>query len=404
MSGTRSAAGPLRHLAVITGNYPSPAHPNRGTFVRQFVEAIAAQGVRTTVIHPWSLHTWLRHRRRGEGANGWRESDLQVLRPLTLSFSNRRIGPVSTFTVTESAFRRSVWCALRGLSPPPDALYGHFLYPAGRAAVWAAFRLGRPGFLSVGEGNFWTLRPVGLERARRELAGMAGAIAVSTVLRQRLIEQLRFPPDRVVALPNGVNPRLFLPLDRAAMRRKHSLPGDRFLAIYVGNFIEPKGVTRVSQAIDCLPGVAGVFVGSGPCLPRAGNVVFCGRVGHELVPELLSAADCFVLPSDVEGCSNATLEALSCGLPVIVADGAYNDDIVTDEVALRVPYADVEAIRAAVVRLRDDPALRRQMAERAVEHARQFDVRVRARRVLDWMGCRMEPKFVEAPSTADTKA
>ena len=82
---------------------------------------------------------------------------------------------------------------------------------------------------------------MGLELARRELAGMAGAIAVSTVLRQRLIEQLRFPSDRVVALPNGVNPRLFLPLDRAAMRRKHSLPGTGASRSTSGTSSSPRG-------------------------------------------------------------------------------------------------------------------------------------------------------------------
>lgn len=308
-----------------------------------------------------------------------------MLRPPTLSLSNRRIGPFNTFKITHAAFQRSVWRALRGLSSLPDAVYGHFLYSAGATAVWAGRRLRRPGYVAVGEGTFWTLRPLGYERARRDLASMTGAVAVSSLLRRRLIAELGFAPDRVGVFPNGVDLRKFYPRDRQAMRRKHGLPEEKFLVIYVGNFIEPKGVRRAAEAIDGLPGIAGIFVGSGPLVPQIANLAFCGRVPHEQVPELLSAADCFVLPSDVEGSSNATLEAMACGLPVVVSDAAFNDDLVDGTNGLRVPPTEVTALLHAIRRLREDRALRNSLATRALERARSLGIDQRARGILGFL-------------------
>ncbi|MCB9911377.1 MAG: glycosyltransferase [Verrucomicrobiales bacterium] len=371
----------LPHIAFVTGLYPSGAHPNRGTFVHQLVDAVAGQGVRCTVIHPLKLHEWWRERGSGSGGT----PGVRVHRPVTLSVSNRQIGGFNTFSLTHMAFQRAVWRSLQRFPSKPDAIYGHFLYSGGAAAVWAGQRLGRPGFVAVGEGTFWTLRPLGVERAKRDFAGMQGALAVSRELQRRLIEELEFDPEKTAAFPNGVDLRTFQPRDREAMRRKHGLPEDQFLVIYVGNFIQPKGVQRVAQALDGMPGVAGMFVGSGPLKPELPNLAFCGRVPHQQVPELLAAADCFILPSDVEGSSNATLEAMACGLPVIVSDRPFNRDLCDPECAVLVDPEDVAGIRRAIQRLQGEGVTRERLARAAVARAAGFDIRQRARNILQWM-------------------
>jgi len=353
--------------------------------VRQLVDAFAELGVRSTVIYPWKLHDWLRERAKEPASGTKPDAPVQVLRPITLSLSSRRLGPLNTFALTYANFRRAVWRALKSMNEKPDAVYGHFMYPTGAAAVWTGKQLGRPAFVAVGEGTFWTLRPLGLKRARRDLMPMTGAIAVSGLIRRNLIEELNLPPHKVAVFPNGVDLRKFHPLDRSAMRRKHGLPQDRFLVIYVGNFIEPKGIRRAAAAIDGLPGVSGIFVGSGPVAPEIQNVALCGKVSHEIVPELLSAADCFLLPSDAEGSSNATLEAMACGLPVVVSARPFNEDICDKDTAVLVEPADVAAIRAAVVNLQRDIELRERLAKAALSRATLFDIQARARRILEWM-------------------
>ncbi len=379
----------LRHLAVITSHYPTRLHPNKGTFVRQLVDAFAEQQVRCTVIYPWRLHDWLRERAHELVCDAKSTDETKILRPLTLSLSNRQLGAFNTYALTYASFRHAAWRALKSANGKPDAVYGHFMYPNGATAVWAGQRLGCPGFVAVGEGTFWTLEPLGLKRARRDLSPMAGAIAVSSLLGKGLVEELRLPADHVAVFPNGVDRRKFYPRDRLDMRRKHGLPEDHFLVIYVGNFIEPKGVRRAAAAIDGLPGVSGVFIGSGPAAPRIHNLAFCGKVPHEVVPEFLSAADCFLLPSDAEGSSNATLEAMACGLPAVVSARPFNADICDANTARMVDPSDVSAIRETILELHHNPALRQHLADAATSKAAQYDIQVRARRVLDWMEARM---------------
>lgn len=378
------------HIAFIAGGFPSSCHPARGIFVKRLVDAVAEEGPRCTVINPWAFHEWILEWRR-ERLNQPLEPGRGVrkLRPVAPSFSNRQIGGWNSFQLTQCAFEAAVWRGLESLEEPPDLLYGHFLYSSGAAAVQAGRRMGRPAFVAVGEGTLWSVRPLGLEAARRAFRGVTGAIAVSSPVRRRLVEELGFKDDAVRVFPNGVDLTHFRPRDRAEMRAKYGLSTEAFLAVFVGNFLESKGVLRFAAAIDGLPGVQGVFVGSGPSLPRIPNVAFCRYATRDEVPELLSAADCFVLPSDAEGSSNATLEALACGLPVIVAEGEYFDDIVNTEVALRVPAMGTMELRAAILSLRSDRRKRFEMSLAARAHALQFDLQVRARGILEWMRARV---------------
>ena len=78
-------------------------------------------------------------------------------------------------------------------------------------------------------------------------------------------------------------------------------------------------------------------------------------------------ATIFALPSRYEGIPNALLEAMNCGLAVVVSNGSPGPlEFVSDEVTgLVVPVGDVEALTAALDRLARDDALRRRLGEAA---------------------------------------
>lgn len=95
------------------------------------------------------------------------------------------------------------------------------------------------------------------------------------------------------------------------------------------------------------------------------------------VAELLPAFDLFVLTSRLEGVPTAVLEAMSCGLPVVVTDVGAVRELVEDGITgYIVPPLDPEAIARAILRLARAPDLRGAMGEvarrRAVE---RYDVR-----------------------------
>ncbi len=381
----------IRSLVILTDGYPCRTRPVWLIFVRHIAHAMARQGVKVSVICPLSVHRAWRGRdpvvEREDAGDG---AFVTVHRPRFVSFSSRGIGRWNTLFLTLAAVERKTRGVLRRhFATPPDAFYGHFLYAGGALAVKLGCETGAGSFPAVGEGSLTTLDIVGRPRAARELAGADGIIVNSSHLVGLVHEQTGYPADRIGVFSNGINRSVFRPLDRAECRRRYGFPPDLFLVASVGTFFFQKGVARAAEAIRGLPGVGGVFVGSGPVPPVAENTVFNRRVGHEELPALLSACDAFVLPTMDEGCCNAILEAMGCGLPVISSTGAFNDDILNPDVSIRTDPLDVPAIRAAIVRLRDDPAMRSRMAAAALAWSARFDADLRARRILDFMAARI---------------
>jgi len=358
------------------------------------------------VIYPWKLHEWLRDRNeitvQSEASEG-----VCVHRPLMISVSNRRLGAFNTFALTQASFQHAVWRALNQLREKPDAVYGHFLYSAGAAAAWAGARLGCPSFVAVGESTgpgsegIWSLQHVKPDAAKERFARAAGFMAVSEGLRQQLLAELSIPEAKIKVFPNGIDPVRFHRRNRQAMRRKHALPPDDFLVIFVGAFDERKGSLRVHQALTGLPAVQGIFVGEGPLRPSGKQVAFCGRAFHEEVAELLCAADLFVLPSREEGCSNATLEAMACGLPVVVSRRPFNAGICDQKNAWLVEPDDISEIRQAIVQLKDNAEHRRRLGDAAFARCTRFDIRDRARNVLAWMEERIAADKSSVPDSAE---
>lgn len=81
---------------------------------------------------------------------------------------------------------------------------------------------------------------------------------------------------------------------------------------------------------------------------------------------------------------------MACGLPIISSIGEFNDDLLDDSMSIRVDPLDVPAIRRAIIKLRDHPERRANMAEAAQKRSRAFDVNERAHRMLAFMQERAE--------------
>ena len=101
-------------------------------------------------------------------------------------------------------------------------------------------------------------------------------------------------------------------------------------------------------------------------------VELCGRLDPHAVRDRLRAADVFLLSSVSEGISNAVLEAMACGLPVVTTDCGGLREAVTDGIeGLVVPVRSPAAMADALASLAADPALRRRMGRAARARAEQ---------------------------------
>ncbi len=382
----------IKHLLVVAGNFPSPGSPSSGTFVQEFVRGVARQGVKCTVIAPVALH-----KGRNQSAYPIEAFDdsagsgqrICILRPRFISLSAwnklKLLGKFNPTRFTYLQFESSVLKTIQKRQLNPDAIYGHFLYFSGATAVRLGKRLGIPAFPCVGEGELWTIDWFGKRVAQTDLANATGFMTVNSGLAGLMRNDLGFDKNPIGVFPNGADLQKFYPRDKWESREALGLPHDQFLVASIGNFLFKKGVVRVGEAIDGLPGVSGIFAGSGPLPPQAKNIALCRRVQHSDIPILLSACDVFVLPTMVEGSCNALVEAMACGLPIISSDSAFNDDLLDEKMSIRVDPLDVVAIRKAIIELRDNSELRNKMSLNSIEKAKQFDVNDRVIRMLEFM-------------------
>lgn len=377
----------MNHIVFVSSNYPTITRPSKGTFVQQIVRAIARRGIKCSVINPLSVfdRRYGRLDPRISFDYSIRNNRIKVLRPRYISFSSKKIFSWNTEHLTQISFLWSVKKALSCLDIPPNAVYGHFFYPGGAAAVRLAEIFRIPSIVAVGEGTFWSVEPLGFRKAIHDFTNVSSVISVNSIMKKELINRMRIPEEKIRVIPNGVDLSVFYPHDRDRMRMKYGFPADKFIIAFTGHFDEGKGPHRLLSAIAGLENIAILFIGDGPIPLTGNNILFKGVVKHSSVPEMLSAADIFVLPTLVEGSCNSILEALACGLPVVTSKGEFNDDIVDDEISIRVDPLNIDEIRLAVIKLYNNPKLRNNMSMNALEKIKQFDINLRAIKILEWI-------------------
>jgi alpha-maltose-1-phosphate synthase len=187
---------------------------------------------------------------------------------------------------------RKPWIVIQHIGAIP------YRSPALRAALGAANRLvTRPTLQTASQVVFIS------DTVRSQFAGLA----------------LARPPELMF---NGVEGETFRPLGqgaRRALRERLGLDQDRPQLLFVGRFVEKKGLAALRALATLRPDCDLVLVGSGPIDPaqwHLPNVRLPGRKSHAELAELYSVADALVLPSVGEGYPLVVQEALASGLPV----------------------------------------------------------------------------------------
>jgi glycosyltransferase involved in cell wall biosynthesis len=103
-------------------------------------------------------------------------------------------------------------------------------------------------------------------------------------------------------------------------------------------------------------------------------------------------ADVFCLPTLQEGCCNAIVEALACGLPVISSDRSFNYDILNESNSILIDPIDEDAIAVALRSLYEDKALRAQLSQGALIAGESLTIDERAKKVLSFIDERINLK------------
>jgi len=245
-----------------------------------------------------------------------------------------------------------------------DLCHAFFGIPCG----YIARRLGLPYVVSLRGSDVpfynsrfaWPDRLIFQRMSRRIWRDSKGVVANSDGLRNLALETA--PHQEIGVIPNGVDTEFF----RSAPRS-----GDGLNVVCVSRLIARKGLGDLIRAVSLVgdPDVRLLLAGSGNRrldlqklarnLGVADRVAFLGFVPHEEINRVYREGDLFVLPSLNEGMSNTVLEAMACGLPVVMTDtGGARELIRRGENGFLVPHRSPRAIADRIRYYRDHPAKR----------------------------------------------
>jgi glycosyltransferase involved in cell wall biosynthesis len=201
----------------------------------------------------------------------------------------------------------------------------------------------------------------------------------AVTVKNRILELTHFPPDRIVVFPWGIDLHQFHPsLDKRKEARSRLgfedsrviLMNRSFAPVYGVEFFL-RALPRVSQRVK---NARVLLIGDGPLkadllsLVRElylENVVrFMGEVSNSQMAAYLNAADLYVSTSLSDGTSTSLLEAMACGIPVVISDAPANLEWVKDgENGFFVPRRNVERIADRIVEILQNEPLARRMGE-----------------------------------------
>jgi glycosyltransferase involved in cell wall biosynthesis len=203
-------------------------------------------------------------------------------------------------------------------------------------------------------------------------------IMTAEAVRTAVVARDGLPEARVTTIHNGVDAgRFAVPtaLQRQQARAQLGFAADDFVVGMVAGFRPEKNhdvfFAGLAQAVAAIPSLKVLAVGAGellqhyrdsvPATSLGGRTVFAGDVA-DVVPYLWAMDLGCLTPGSNEGFSNAVIEQMATGLPMVVTDVGGNAEAVADGVnGVVIAPRDTAALTAAVLRINADASLRAAM-------------------------------------------
>jgi len=326
-------------IIAITTNFPYRLEPWNGVFVKNTVEALRFRGHDVSVIKPVPISRVLAGWVKSKSIQQVKSDDASVELPIYFGLPLRLTG-IQSWAVQWNE-KKKLKSIKRVLSNSFNLLsdtviYSHF-YSSIRLALKACPGIPVVGIL--GESDPWDYDQIYGASWLEILLSCAAVVPVSKAGYDYYLKRCPALKDRLYCVPNGVDVNFFKPQNKSSCRSQLGINNETKLAVFVGGFEERKGPLKVLDAVR-KAGCKVAFFGRGGQVPRGPEVVVAKSVQQDELLLWLGAADCFILPSLSEGRSNAILEAMACGVPVVVSDLPFNTEFVSPECgALVDPYS-----------------------------------------------------------------
>ena len=240
-----------------------------------------------------------------------------------------------------------------------DIIHGHYLFPAGAAAVEVGKEHGIKTYVTAHGSDMFELykkQPFMRSPVKKVLRDADGVFAVSNALKHEIIATgVTGIANKTKLSWNSVDINKFSSKANDSFKKENKLE-DKPIVLFVGNLIKRKnvesllGAKKVSQSDYYL-----VIVGDGPLFKKLSkkveeenihDVIFTGSRND--VENIIPSCDVLVLPSYSESFGLVLIEALACGKPVIGSDVGGITEIINNDVGLLVNPNKVSSIAKAI--------------------------------------------------------
>ena len=371
-------------ICVISPSYPTSKSIDF-VFVDQLCRAFADLGNDVVVIAPQSITKCLFRRIPLTPKHSWYETTngarIELYRPYTISLSNSKLGKIF-----KNSFQNAVKRAFNSMKKKPDICYGHFW-----ASIFSIYPLANeysiPLFGASGEEDVSLYVHKSKEYIDEIRNYLSGIVSVSTKNQSECFALNLVDSEKSIVIPNAIDQTLFRKIDKKECRHQLGVSLSDFVVVFVGQFVPRKGTLRLNAALKQIrdPQIKVAFIGTGIEDPDYEGIIYKGRVAHDKLPCWLNAADVFVLPTQNEGCCNAIIEAMACGLPVISSNLPFNWDVLNEHNSIMVAPDNIKEIASAIKTLKNHSDIRKSMSENALESAAELSIVKRAERIINFI-------------------
>lgn len=264
-----------------------------------------------------------------------------------------------------------------------DIIHGHYLFPAGAAAVEVGNEKGIKTYVTAhGSDMFEVYKKQAVMRStiKNVLKNADVVLAVSNALRHEIIATgVSGISNKTRICWNSVDINRFSPNNENSFKEEYRLT-DKPIVLFVGNLIKRKNVEslleskKISNSDYYL-----VIVGDGPLFKKLTkkveeenirDVIFTGSRND--VETIIPSCDVLVLPSFSESFGLVLIEALACGKPVIGSNVGGITEIINDDVGLLVNPNKISSVASAIDRVINDDELRNFLSSNARDRAINF--------------------------------
>ena len=330
--------------------------------------------------------------------------DRSRFEPVVLSFTDgpmmerlKEMGVETRLIYTEKPFDIRIWGQVKRLlqAEAPDVIHAHGTR-ASSNVLWAARKLGIPVIYTVHGWSFHQDQHPLVRRLRilgEKYLTERSEVNISVSASNQQSGKEMIPQFRSVVINNGIDQQKFDP-ERAYsdVRAELGIARDSVVVLFIARFTAHKQpltlIRAFARALTMLQGIGAaglhlLMVGDGD--EKEAGVALARELGLEDkiifqafrqdVPDVLHAADIFVLPSLWEGLPIGLLEAMAMRKAVIGTRVDGTREVLQDgDNGLMVEPGDVDGLAAAIVRLAADRELRESLRARAFQTVRQrFD-------------------------------